>query len=86
MTYDAFGYLMMDVDADYSTVAMHKLREVEGTVLASSNSVYSIEYCIVNRLGVTRAPFVIPPGIYRQCPLPDLKCSRTVKFYTARYS
>ena len=34
MTYDALGYLVMDVDADYSTVAMHKLREVEGTIWA----------------------------------------------------
>jgi len=34
MTNDALGYLVMDVDADYSTVALHKLREVEGTIWA----------------------------------------------------
>ncbi|MEB0164608.1 phosphoglycerate dehydrogenase, partial [Glaciimonas sp. CA11.2] len=34
MTNDALGYLVMDVDADYSTVALHKLQEVEGTIWA----------------------------------------------------
>jgi D-3-phosphoglycerate dehydrogenase len=34
MTNDAVGYLVMDVDADYSTVALHKLQEVEGTIWA----------------------------------------------------
>jgi D-3-phosphoglycerate dehydrogenase len=34
MTNDSVGYLVMDVDADYSTVALHKLQEVEGTIWA----------------------------------------------------
>ena len=32
MTNEAIGYLVMDVDADYSTVALQKLQEVEGTI------------------------------------------------------
>ena len=34
MTNDAIGYLVMDVDADYSTVALQKLQEIDGTVKA----------------------------------------------------
>ena len=34
MTNDAVGYLVMDVDADYSTVALHKLQEIDGTIWA----------------------------------------------------
>jgi D-3-phosphoglycerate dehydrogenase len=34
MTNDAVGYLVMDVDADYSTVALHTLQEIEGTIWA----------------------------------------------------
>ncbi|MBL0230756.1 MAG: phosphoglycerate dehydrogenase [Moraxellaceae bacterium] len=32
MTNDAIGYLVMDVDADYSTVALQKLQEIDGTI------------------------------------------------------
>jgi D-3-phosphoglycerate dehydrogenase len=32
MTNEAIGYLVMDVDADCSTVALQKLQEVEGTI------------------------------------------------------
>jgi len=34
MTNDAIGYLVMDVDADYSTVALQKLQEIDGTIKA----------------------------------------------------
>ena len=34
VTNDAIGYLVMDVDADYSTVALHKLQEIVGTISA----------------------------------------------------
>ena len=34
MTNDAIGYLVMDVDADYSTVALQKLQEIDGTIRA----------------------------------------------------
>ena len=34
MTNDAVGYLVMDVDADYSTVVLHELQQVEGTIWA----------------------------------------------------
>lgn len=34
MTKDAVGYLVMDVDADCSTVGLHKLQEIEGTISA----------------------------------------------------
>lgn len=34
MTNDAIGYLVMDVDAAYSTVALQKLQEIEGTIRA----------------------------------------------------
>ena len=34
MTKDALGYLVMDVDADCSTVGLHKLQEIEGTISA----------------------------------------------------
>ena len=34
MTNDAVGYLVMDVDVDYSTVALHKLQEIDGTIWA----------------------------------------------------
>lgn len=34
MTNDAVGYLVMDVDADYSTVALHKLQDIDGTMWA----------------------------------------------------
>ncbi|MBC7414197.1 MAG: phosphoglycerate dehydrogenase [Herminiimonas sp.] len=34
MTNDAVGYLVMDVDADYSTVALHQLQEIDGTISA----------------------------------------------------
>lgn len=34
MTNDVVGYLVMDVDADYSTVALHKLQEIDGTIWA----------------------------------------------------
>ncbi len=32
MTKDTIGYLVMDVDADYSNVALHKLQEINGTI------------------------------------------------------
>jgi D-3-phosphoglycerate dehydrogenase len=32
MTNEAIGYLVMDVDADYSTVALQKLQEIDGTI------------------------------------------------------
>lgn len=32
MTNNTIGYLVMDVDADYSTVALQKLQEVDGTI------------------------------------------------------
>jgi D-3-phosphoglycerate dehydrogenase len=32
MTNEAIGYLVMDVDADCSTIALQKLQEVEGTI------------------------------------------------------
>ncbi len=34
MTNDAIGYLVMDVDADYSTVALEKLQGIDGTIRA----------------------------------------------------
>ncbi|WP_426176861.1 phosphoglycerate dehydrogenase [Massilia sp. TWR1-2-2] len=34
MTNDAVGYLVMDVDVDYSTVVLHKLQEIDGTIWA----------------------------------------------------
>ena len=34
MTNDAIGYLIMDVDADYSTVGLEKLQEINGTIKA----------------------------------------------------
>ena len=34
MTNDAIGYLIMDVDADYSTVGLDKLQEINGTIKA----------------------------------------------------
>jgi D-3-phosphoglycerate dehydrogenase len=34
MTNDAIGYLVMDVDADCSTVALQKLQEIDGTIRA----------------------------------------------------
>ncbi len=34
MTNDAIGYLVMDVDADYSTVALQTLQEIDGTIRA----------------------------------------------------
>ena len=34
MTNDAVGYLVMDVDANYSAVALHKLQEIDGTIWA----------------------------------------------------
>lgn len=34
MTNDAIGYLVMDVDAAYSTVALQKLQEIDGTIRA----------------------------------------------------
>jgi len=33
MTNEAIGYLVMDVDVDYSTLALHKLKEIDGTIL-----------------------------------------------------
>lgn len=32
MTNDSFGYLVMDVNADGSTVALQKLQEIDGTI------------------------------------------------------
>ena len=32
MTNDAIGYLVMDVDAGCSTVALQKLQEIDGTI------------------------------------------------------
>ena len=34
MTNDTIGYLVMDVDADCSTVGLHKLQEIKGTISA----------------------------------------------------
>jgi D-3-phosphoglycerate dehydrogenase len=34
MTNDSVGYLVMDVDSDYSTVALQKLQEIDGTIWA----------------------------------------------------
>lgn len=33
MANDAVGHLMMDADIDYSTVALHKLQKIDGTIL-----------------------------------------------------
>ena len=32
MTNEAIGYLVMDVDAEYSNVALEKLQQIEGTI------------------------------------------------------